>query len=68
MTTQQNDAMAMTDQELEQVQGGILPFVPVVVKVGAGLVIAGGLFWGAGKVNDALDKAQDTLNNSKQEK
>jgi len=28
MTTQQNDAMAMTDQELEQVQvhGGIIPF------------------------------------------
>ena len=67
MTTQPNDAMAMTDQELEQVQGGILPVLGLGLKVLAGGAIAGGLFWGAGKVLDGLDTVKDAADASKKE-
>ena len=67
MATTQNDAAAMTDQELDQVSGGMylpgyegparplaLPLLPIIVLIGVGA----GVVWGAGKVNDALDKVQ----------
>ncbi len=65
MATTQNDAAAMTDQELDQVSGGMylpghegparpLAFWPIIVLIGVGA----GVVWGAGKVNDALDKVQ----------
>ena len=66
MTTQQHDATAMTDQELDQVNGGMylpghdgpvrpLAFWPVIVLVAVGA----GVLWGAGKVNDGYDKVQE---------
>ena len=67
MNTQHNE---MTMDEMDQVNGGMylpghdgpvrpLAFWWVLVAVGAGVI------WGAGKVNDALDKAQQAADDSK---
>ncbi len=66
MATKQTDAVAMTDQELDQVSGGLYVHdyegpdrgpltgwaLIVLVAVGAGLL------WGAGKMDDGYDKVQ----------
>ena len=61
MTTQQHDTVAMTDHELEQVNGGALPLIPIIVLIGVGA----GVVWGAGKVLDGLDEVQDAADGSK---
>ena len=72
MTTQQTDAVAMTDHELDQVSGGMylpghdgpvrpLASWPIIVLIGVGV----GVVWGAGKVNDGLDKVQKSGNGEK---
>ena len=68
MTTQQTDTTALTDQELDQVNGGMylpgregpvrplaFPLLPLIVLVAVGA----GVVWGAGKVNDGTDKVQE---------
>ena len=68
MTSQQTDTTALTDQELDQVNGGMylpgregpvrplaFPFLPLIVLVAVGA----GVVWGAGKVNDGTDKVQE---------
>ena len=65
MTTQQHDTVAMTDHELEQVNGGAFP-LPQIIIGGAILIILGaGVVWGAGKVLDGLDEVQDAADGSK---
>ena len=61
MTTQRTDTMAMTDHELEQVNGGAFPLFPLFVLLGVGV----GVVWGAGKVLDGLDEVQDAADGSK---
>ena len=73
MTTQQLDATAMTDQELDQVSAGLyapgydgpdrgpLTLWPLIVLVAVGA----GVLWGAGKVLDGLDEVQDAADGSK---
>ena len=68
MTTEQNNTTALTDQELDQVNGGMylpgrdgpvrplaFPLIPLIVLVAVGA----GIVWGAGKVNDGTDKVQE---------
>jgi hypothetical protein len=68
MTSKQTDATALTDQELDQVSGGMylhghkgpprplaLPVIPLIVLVAVGA----GVVWGAGKVNEGTDKVQE---------
>ena len=61
MMTKQNDTMAMTDQELEQVNGGVLPLLPLIV-LGGVLV---GVVWGASKMLDGYDEVQDAADGAK---
>ena len=61
MTTQRTDTMAMTDHELEQVNGGAFPLFPLFVLIGVGV----GVVWGAGKALDGLDELPDPKGGSK---
>ena len=71
MNAQHNE---MTMDEMDQVNGGMYlpgregPVRPLAfgwVVVAAGVAIVGGLIWGAGKVNDGLDKVQQAADDSK---
>jgi hypothetical protein len=68
MATKQTDTTALTDQELDQVSGGMylpghegrvrplaFPLIPLIVLV----VVGAGVVWGAGKVNEGTDKVQE---------
>ena len=61
MTTQRTDTMAMTDHELEQINGGAFPLIPFLVLGG----VLAGVVWGAGKVLDGLDELPDPKGGSK---
>ena len=58
MTTQQNDAMAMTDQELDQVHGGLGWLLRWILKKD---------LEGAERVVGGLDKVQDAADASMKE-
>jgi hypothetical protein len=46
-------------------EGPVRPLAFGWVVVAAGVAIVGGLIWGAGKVNDGLDKVQQAADDSK---
>ena len=56
MTTQQHDTMAMTDHELEQVNGGF----PVWLILPGPFIL-----WGAFRLLDGLDEVEDPADGSK---
>ena len=71
MNAQHNE---MTMDEMDQVNGGMYlpghdgPVRPMAVwwvVVAAGVAAVGGLIWGAGRVNDGLDKVQQAADDSK---